>query len=418
MFLVIGVIIVVIVIIAYFVINNRKDNTNEKVVKREISLSDKESVNNFPNIQIIEDSSIIPKEKNKIMDPEIKDAVALLDNATAKGIIAGQNIRNAGQLLKGDKAFFSAAKEGTENMLKVKGSDKDYGIQMKGKDFHKQTQFKNEGQLVEGMTKNSLVNAGFNAASMVVGQYYMAEINEKMETIQHDIKNISSYLDSEYQGKIEHIISKIKEIVDNKNEIINNEFSRDKRYDEISREEENCTIMLGQANNNICDLIENDKLDYKKYESTIKEIQKWYTRQQILIHMLLEIGNLRYILAYGNEASMFTHTQYNNYLLQTNETNKKLRNWHNLYKEKLGINSKEHKRNASFYKVKKKTIAKIKEDWAYNKLDESIERMISDQTTIITLKPYLEVKQDDKIKILKKDENYYYLLKEGENGSI
>ena len=408
--LIVIIILVILSISYYYFKNNNNIKAQEKVVKKEITFSSEKNVSSFPNIQIIEDPSIIPKEKNKIIDPEIKNTVALLDNATSKGIMAGQNIKNSGQLLKGDKAFFSAAKEGTENMLKVKGSDKVYGIQMKGKDFHKQTQFKNEGQLVEGMTKNSLVNAGFNAASMVVGQYYMAEINEKMETIQHDIKNISTYLDSEYQGKIEHIISKIKEIVDNKNEIINNEFSRDKRYDEISREEENCTIMLGQANNNISDLIENDKLDYKKYESTIKEIQKWYTRQQILIHMLLEIGNLRYILAYGNETSMFTHTQYNNYLLQTNETNRKLRNWHNLYKEKLGINQKEHKRNASFYKVKKKTIAKIKEDWAYNKLDESIEKMIGNQTTVSTLQPYLEKKQDDCIKILKQGDNYYNLL--------
>jgi hypothetical protein len=410
MILVIGIIVVLITITAYYFLNNRKDKTSEKVVKREISLSDEESTSNFPNIQIVEDLSIIPEEKNKIIEPEIKDAVAILDNATSKGIMAGQNIRSAGQLLKGDKAFFSAAKEGTENMLKVKGSDKVYGIQMKGKAFSKQTQFKNEGQLVEGMAKNSLVNAGFNAASMVVGQYYIAEINEKMETIQHDIKNISSYLDSEYQGKIDHIISKLKEIVDNKNEILNNEFSRDKRYDEISREEANCTILLGQANSNISVLIENDKLDYKKYESTIKEIQKWYTRQQILIHILLEIGNLRYILAYGNETSMFTHTQYNNYLLQTNNINQKLRNWHNLYKEKLGIDQIEHKRNASFYKMKKKTIAKIKEDWAYNKLDEAIEKMISNQTTINELKPYLEKKQDDCIKILKQGGNYYNLL--------
>ena len=35
MFLVIGIIIVVIAIIAYYVINNRKNKTNEKVVKRE-----------------------------------------------------------------------------------------------------------------------------------------------------------------------------------------------------------------------------------------------------------------------------------------------------------------------------------------------------------------------------------------------
>ena len=61
-----------------------------------------------------------------------------------------------------------------------------------------------------------------------------------------------------------------------------------------------------------------------------------------------------------------------------------------LYGERSYPAQKEHKRNASFYKVKKKTIAKINENWAYNKLDESIEKLISDQTTINTLKPYLD----------------------------
>ena len=415
MIVLIVIIFIIVAFLIYWFMNNKKSNTKDEIVKKEISLSDKEADSNFPNIQIIEDSSIIPLEKNKIIDADIKNAVASLDNAISKGVIAGKNIKNARELLKGDKAFFSAAKEGTEKMLKVKDSDKVYGIQMKGKIFDKQTQFKNEGQLVEGIGKNSLVNAGFNIASLVVGQYYMTEINNKMEQIQQDVEEISSYLDSEYQGKLDHIVSKTKEIIDNKNEILNNNFSRDKRYDEISREEESCTIILGQANNKINELVKDSNLDFKKYENNTKELQKWYVRQQILLQLLLEIGNLRYVLANGNETSMFTHTQYNNYLLQSQNTNEKLYKWHKFYREKFGIDQKEHKRKASFYNVKKNTIGKIKEEWAYNKLDESIEKMINMQTTNYKLKPYVEKKQNENIKILKRNNEYYNLLDSGKN---
>ena len=409
MFIIIVIIVAVLIICFYCQTKNKKDKIQKAVVKKEVSLSNEKLESSFPNIQIIEDASIIPEEKNKIVDSEIKNAIMTLDNAIPKTAMAGKNVKNAAELLNGDKAFFSAAKKGTEKMLKVKGSDKVYGIQMKGKTFNKQTQFTNESQLVEGVAKNSLVNAGFNVASMIVGQYYMAEINDKMEEIQQDIKDISSYLDSEYQGKLEHIISKVKEILDNKNEILNNDFSRDKRYDEISREEEICTIMLGQANSKICDFVKDNNLDYKKYEANTKEINKWYMRQQVLLQLLLEIGNLRYVLAYGNETSMFTHTQYNNYLLQTNNTNEKLRNWHKNYRDRLGINQKEHKRNAKFYNIKKKTIGKIKEEWAYNKLDEAVEKMINNQNTNSRLQPYIDRKQDENIKILKQGENYYNL---------
>ena len=408
-FVVLIIIVIILVVASYRFMYKRKDNTQDKTVKKEISLSTKDSSSLFPNIQIIEDSSIVPVEKNKIEDKEIKNAISILDNASSKGGIIGYNIKRADEILKGDKAFFSTAKEGTEKMLKVKNTDKVYGVQMNGKKFGKQTQFTNENQLVEGLAKESLVNAGFNAASLVVGQYYMSEINDKMEKIQQDVHDISSYLDSEYQGKLDHIISKIKEIMDNKNEILNNDFSRDKRYDEISREEENCTILLGQANSKICDYVKDNSLDYKKYENNTKEINKWYMRQQVLLQLLLEIGNLRYVLAYGNETSISAHTQYNNYLLQTNNTNEKLISWHKYYSDKFGIDKVEHKRKANFYKVKKNTIGKIKEDWAYNKLDESIENMINIQSSKKCMQPYIEKKQDENIKILKCGDNYYNL---------
>lgn len=408
-YLFVFIIIVIVVCLYYFSNKNNKNSNNNNNKEKVVDLSTKEYESAFPSIQIIEDDSIAPVESNKISDNEIKNAIATIDNISAKSYVVGNNIKVATELAKNNRAFFSAAKEGTEKMLGVKGTNEVYGIQMKGGVFNKQTKFIRENQLIEASAKNAVVNASFNAASMVVGQYYMNEINGKLENIQNDIKNIQSDLDAEYQGKLIHIIAKIKEILDNKKEILNNSFLRDKRYDEISREEANCTTLLGQANSKIADYTSKNEQDYKYYENSIKEINKWLNRQQILLKLLLETGNLRYVLSYGNETSISAHTQYNTYLLQTNKVNEELEKWHNFYINKFGIDSEGHKRKSQFFEIKKNTIGRINENWAYSKMNENVETMISLQTNIKKLSPYIENKQDQNIKILKKNGEYYNL---------
>ena len=408
-YLLVFIIIAIVFCLYYFKSNNIKYSNNNNNQEKEVSLSTKKNESMFPNIQIIEDDSIVPVESNRISDIDIKNAIATIDNISTKSYVVGNNIKTATELAKNNRAFFSAAKEGTEKMLGVKGTNEVYGIQMKDGAFNKQTKFIREDQLIESTAKNAIVNAGFNAASMVVGQYYMNEINCKLENIQNNIKDIQSDLDAEYQGKLMHIIAKIKEIIDNKNEILNNAFLRDKRYDEISREEANCTTLLGQANSKIKDYTSKNEEDYKYYENSIKAINKWLNRQQILLKLLLEIGNLRYVLSYGNETSISAHTQYNTYLLQTNKVNEELEKWHNFYINKFGIDSEGHKRKSEFFEIKKNTIGRINENWAYSKMNENVETMISLQTNVIKLSPYIENKQDQNIKILKKNEEYYNL---------
>lgn len=107
--------------------------------------------------------------------------------------------------------------------------------------------------------------------------------------------------------------------------------------------------MLSQANVSISELLK-DELNYKNYERNTKDIQKWSVRQQILTRLLAEIGDLRYVLADGNETSKSSHSQYNKCLKLTNTINEKLDNWHETYCKKFGINKDEHRRKANFLK--------------------------------------------------------------------
>ena len=394
---------------------NKQINDNQGKAKT-AGVSVYNSENSFPDIQIIENENIIPVEENKIIKSDIKEAISLIDNYAPNGAMLGNNVKNATQMLNKDKAFFSATKKGTEKMQPVGDTGKVFGSQME-KDkltnrmlYSGQTEFTKEDALIKSARKNALVNAGFNAASMIVGQYYMCEINGKLDNIQDNLQRISGYLDKEYQGRLGQIISKMKEITDNIVGILNDDSLRAENRAEIIKLEDECGKLLGQANGFIKDYTANDITDYKKYENNIKQIHIWFTRQQILQKLLLELGNLRYILANGKEPSIHSHTQYNNYLMQTNSVNEKLKELHNKYCEKLGISIEEHKRKAKYYTLRKNTIGKINGEWAYNKLDENVEKIISNQINAKKFEPYLNNKQNETIKILKYKGEYYNLL--------
>lgn len=268
----IGIVIVLLItgVILFVLLKNnaKKISSDEK----EIAVLKDSIDNSFPIIQIVENNKIIPSEKNKITDSNIKDAIATIDNVLPKSAIIANNVKSGTKLLDNNRAFFSAVRKGTENMQPVGKTGKIYGSQMiKDKSsnrmlYNAQTEFTREDALVKSAGKNALVNAGFNTASLVVGQYYMNEINNKLEDIKNDINEISDYLDSEYQGKVMHIVSKLKEITDNKIEILNNEFSTKKRYDEMIDLESECGILLGQANDEINKKIPNEDIEYKEYE--------------------------------------------------------------------------------------------------------------------------------------------------------
>lgn len=403
-----------IIFVFYFKLKNNQKNANIKDKNDALVINDK---NYFPIIQIVSNEDIIPMENNKILDKDVKKALATIDNVLPKSTIIANNIKNGTELLNKKRTFFSATKKGTENMLSVGRTNKVYGTQMikdkttNRKLFDKNTEFTREDSLIKATGKNALVNAGFNVASIAVGQYYMSEINSELEDIKKDINEISNYLDTEYQGKMMHIIAKLKEVVENKSEILNNNFLIDKRYNEIIDLETECTKLLGQADMEIEKNILNEVIDYKNYEEKLTTISKWLGRQQILQRLLLEIGDLRYALAGGNETSKFTHTQYNIFLEKTNLIIEKLEKMHLYMNERLGIDIKAARMNGKFYKIRKNTIGKINEDWAYRKIDENIVRMIENQTKVKKMVPYTGKKQEDVIKIQKYNGEYYKLDK-------
>jgi hypothetical protein len=384
------------------------------IVNSENNQIQEETESFFPMIQIIENNEIIPSEKKMISNSKVKAALITIDHLSLKTAITKKNIKNVKEV--SGKVLFSASEKDAQKMLSA-GKNQFYGTQIssKTKKITDQTKFTKETGLTKNMTKQQLTSAGFNAASMVVGQYYMSEINDKLEEISNSVNDISNFQDSEYQGKILHIVSKMEEILDNQSDILINDESRKNSYNDNKEIEIKCAELLGQANIQISKELTKESLDYKKYESKVKKIEEWFLRQQLTQELLMKIGDLRYVLANGSETSKLSHKQYNNYLKQTTNVNKQLETWNNDHIAKFGIDIDKKRKKGNLFKIREHTLRMINEDWNYNKLQNNIVQQIASQIQSKKFKLYEDNKQDEKIIIQKYNGEYYNLPLNYEN---
>lgn len=413
----IGIILIIVVVSIYFILKSSTKKNKEKlnVIEKNVEKSNQEKTSFFPMIQIIENDEVIPDEKNLIIDTKIKESLAMISNIAPKTAVMEKNIENVKEITKNGKVFFSASKKGTKNMLDA-GENKVYGVQINPdtKRFEHQTKFTNETFLTKKITRQQITTIGIATASMVVSQYYMSEINDKLEKISNSIKEISDFQDSEYQSKLLHIVSKMEEILENKNEILSNEESRKNAYHDNKELESKCIELLGQANIQINNEIKEEKVDYKEYTSKVEKVEKWFFRQQVTQELLLKIGDLRYVLANGSETSKQCHKQYNNFLNQTNKINEKLNDWHNNNIDRFGIDIDKKRKKGNLFKLREYTIGKINDEWNYDKVKNDIIKEIEIQLNPKEFKFHNDNKQDEKIMIQKYKGEYYKLPKNKE----
>lgn len=398
--------IVIFIIYKVRVLKNEKIENNLEIKKDNMI----EKENFYPVIKVIERNDLVPSKDNLITNEQAKRTLATIDNLTPKVVSTSKNIKNVQELSKKGKVLFSANEQDVKNMMSA-GKNKYYGTQVssKTKKITEQTKFTKEAALTKNITKQQLTIAGFNMISAVVGQYYMSEINDKLEVISANIDKISNFQDSEYQSKLLHIVSKIEEILEHQDEILKNDETRKNAYHDNKELETKCAELLGQANMQISKEINNSNLDYKNYEIQVKKIEKWFLRQQLTQELLMKIGDLRYVLANGSETSKLAHKQYNNYIKQTNNINQKLESWHNSYINKFGIDINKQRKKGNLYKLREYTIGMINKEWNYDKIKNGIVEKILLQNTPNKFNLYENNKQDEVILIQKYEGEYYNL---------
>lgn len=310
----------------------------------------------------ITDSKVLGRINNLI--PEIFKA----------GTAAGNVVKGGGQVLY--QAIIPAGAKLTES--------KDMAGAVRGI-YHGADGIGGHANLVAA---NNAANVAANAAasamgvaSIVVGQYYMTQINSELSAISDSISKVAGFLNNEYKSKVYALITQIQKSASFQIENLENEELRNSEILKFDAMENECSQLLYQANFNLEEIINAKDIEYNKYEKVIMEVENWYQYQQVLLKVLYKIGGFSYALHLGAASKEQCYHLMPIHCKKFEETQNKLVGWHKKQCDKLAIDVNEnHRKRLGFDAIIHKPLSWIKDDFSYIAVSENTINLITAQT--------------------------------------
>lgn len=344
-------IIVLVVVAGAFVYWKRSQQTkkieNAIVTKQNINLINSEQVNEEMNHLMIQLEQLsldsIPDE-TKLMEITDSKVLAQVTNLIPELFKAGNAAGNAVQGAKANaevlyRAIIPAGAK-LANSREMDGAVR--GI------YHGAEGVKGHANLL-AVKKNSNVSrnvaaSAMNLASMVVGQYYMNEINEELGEISAGITKISEFQNNEYKSKVFALVAQIQKVAIFQVDILDNDELRLSEIYNLNRWEQECIQLLGQANLTIAGFGNKENLDYEEYEKQLAEAQNWFVYQKTLMEVMIKIAELKHTLHLGSASREQCGALLPTYSKQVQDSLNQLSTWHKTQTEKFEINVDEKSR--------------------------------------------------------------------------
>jgi hypothetical protein len=192
---------------------------------------------------------------------------------------------------------------------------------------------------MEEIANINLTSAVMGAASLVVGQYYMKQINIELSEVNSGINRISEFQDNEYKSKVLALMTQVKRMSDFKTEILENSDIRKEEIIRLQTMEKECMELLGQANLTIEQLSGSEHSEFEGYLKKVTELTNWQQCQKGLIEILYMISDLNYVLHLGALSNEQAYTAYESMYKQTKKTIERMQKWHSFHGKKFGIDT-------------------------------------------------------------------------------
>lgn len=256
------------------------------------------------------------------------------------------------------------------------------------------------------------VATAMGVASMVVGQYYMTQINAELEAISDGISQIQDFQDNEYRSRVFSLVAHIKTIADFQTEILENDELRMSKISQLDSLEEECTQLLGQANLTLAGFAKKTELNYAKYEKILGNAQEWFMYQKSLLDILYKISDLRYTLYLGAISREQCTALLPTYTKQVSDTQERLTAWHEGNAERLKIEMDESRRKRSgFDGIIHFIPGLINDDCNFRGIEKKTANMITEQTLGHGYSHYTDKSElyTEDVQIIAKDGRIYYL---------
>lgn len=412
-------------IIAFVIIRNKNANIIEEGGENALSVKRKNALASFKGQELaitFDDlAALTEQEESQLVEVKDSQLLARIDNAIPGTLQAVANTgavhayqeaaKSAGQLYqaiipKGIVLDKSRAMEGA-----VRGSYRDVANSIKGNASWVAV----DGKAANNLATVGVANAAMNVASMVVGQYYMSQINSQLEDINAGIEKLSDFQQTEFKSKVYALVAEVQKSSTFQVETIENDELRNRELSHLKSLEHECAQLLGQANLSLQEISGKKGLDYDEYEKKIGEAESWFQYQQILLEVMYKISDLTYALNLGALSKENSYALYLPYAKQSEGTLAKLNEWHDEHVKRLKINVEEGRRKRQgvegFFMG---ALGLFNDDFNYKKMSQSTIARIEHQAEhASTVKDAEEddLYQED-VRLIAKDGKLYYLPQE------
>lgn len=415
----IGICVIAMVTICIFIIQ-RKKNNHEENLGADVKTCAEERVTTVSNdapVELVIKMELLPaeviKDESALVEITDRKVLAHIYNLVPELAQAGNATNNVAQAIQanGEVLYRAILPAGAKlsNSRTLEGAVKEM--------YHGANGIKGHADWlpVEAQKGSSVVvntaAAAMGVASMVVGQYYMTQINAELGAINDGISEIQNFQDNEYRSRVFSLIAHVKKIADFQTEILENNELRISKINQLDSLEEECTQLLGQANLTLASFAKKTDLDYETYEKVVGNSQNWLMYQKSLLDVLYKIAELRYTLHLGAVSREQCIAILPTYTKQVQDTQSRLAAWHEGTTERLKIDTDEVRRKrAGFDGVIHFLPGLFNEDLNYRSIEKNtvnmIRTQISGESTLSIDKSEL---YSEDVQLIAKDGKIYYL---------
>lgn len=263
----------------------------------------------------------------------------------------------------------------------------------------------------KGLAAANSVSAIMNVASMVVGQYYMKQVDTQLTLMAGQISAVIDFLDDQYKSEVVSLIESVSNIAKFQISSIENEELRGRELDNIQELRKDSQKLINLAEITLERLTSKTCPKYEEYESSIKIIEKWTQYQTILIKILYQLNILDFTLHLGVKSKEQSFASFQTHTAKVENMHTRLVEWHTKQCEAFKINIEESRRkHTGLLGFLEKPISLIKDAWNYQEVNSETIRMIKEQTADIekTSNSFDNLFNAD-VEIIARNGKYYYL---------
>lgn len=371
-------------------------------------------------VKVEECTALTKEEENRLVEIKDKEILSRIDGIIPKTIQIAANTAvvnsfhkaaSSGQLFQ--ISFPSGATGTLARSKTMNGAFKGFLNGADGKITSHVDLVPMEKSVGAGLAAVNVVNAVMAVAAMVVGQYYMTQINNQLESISQEIGKIADFQKTEYESRVNAIVGRLKHCATFQVEIMEKDDLRNRELSNLEKVEDECNTLLIQANSMLRKIAASGtKTDYDSYEKKVREANYWYQFQQKLLVIMGMIGDLTYTLNLGAVTKKKCYDMYLDCETEVNKVLSDLADWHNLTAEELGIEKdKLRRKKQGVVGIIMTVPALFNEKYHYKAISNQTAEMINNQIGMYPMmNPYenKDLFQED-VRLIAKEGKLYYL---------